>query len=370
MASNASYRVAVIGFAHMHAGDQLRFIEGHPGAALVGVWDTDVNRRDAVSDDLGVAKDIRYTDLDALVAETTPDIAIVCSTTGDHTELVERLAAFGVHVILEKPFALSLDDADRMIAASDLAETILAVNWPLAWYPAHLTTQRLIAEGTIGEVTEVHYYDGNRGPLTHVHDKKERVDPDIATKAASWWYSPEFGGGSLLDYLGYGATIGTWFRDGELPERLTALTWGSEGLAVDEQSVVAAAYPKGLSTFQTKWGTFSNPWDAHNAPACGFVVVGTGGTISSRDFAPEVFVQTVANPAAVGIPVDVPRIDQTGALAHVIHCLDNGLVPSGPSSKELSRKGQQIVDTAIKAVATGTTTDLLGSTLANATLQK
>ena len=368
MAIDRLYRVAVVGFAHMHAGDQLRFIEGLAAAELVGVWDTDTSRRDAVCDDLGVAHDIRYTDLNALVAETAPDVAIVCSTTGEHTELVEKLAALGIHVILEKPFALNLDDADRMIAASNSADTILAINWPLAWYPAHLTTQRLIAEGMIGEVTEVHYYDGNRGPLTHVHDKKERVDPDSATKTASWWYSPEFGGGSLLDYLGYGATIGTWFRDGELPERLTAITWGSDGLLVDEQSVVAAAYSRGLSTFQTKWGTFSNPWDAQNAPACGFVVVGTGGTISSRDFAPEVFVQTLANPASTGIPVDEPRLEQTGALAHVVHCLDNGTRPSGPSSKELSRMGQQIVDTAIRAVATGQTTELLGSTLSNATL--
>ncbi len=362
MATGRTYRVAVIGFAHMHAGDQIRVVQGLEPADLVGVWDSDAGRRDAVCDDLRVPRDIRYTDLDALLAETEPDIAIVCSTTGEHTEHVEKLAPLGIHVILEKPFALTLGDADRMIAASNEADTQLAINWPLAWYPAHLTTQRLIAEGTIGEVTEVHYYDGNRGPLTHVHDKLERVDPDFETKSASWWYQPEFGGGSLLDYLGYGATIGTWFRDGQLPERLTAIAWGTEGLRVDEQAVVAAAYSTGLSTFQTKWGTFSNPWDNQPTPGCGFDVVGTTGTIRSRDFAPEVFVQTLDHPAAVGIPVDAPRADQTGALAHLIHCLDTGAEPSGPSSKSLSRKGQQIVDTAIASVASGRTTELLGST--------
>lgn len=359
-------RVAVVGFAHMHAGDQIRTVRATAESVLVGVWDTDPARRDVVADDLGVPAEVRYDDLDVLLDEAAPDVALVCSTTGEHPGLVDRLAGRGVHVILEKPFALTLAEADRMIAASDAAGTVLAVNWPLAWYPAHLTTHRLVAEGLIGAVTEVHYYDGNRGPLTHVHDKKARVDPDLATKAASWWYSPEAGGGSLLDYLGYGSTLATWFRDGEMPEVVTALTWGAQGLAVDEQSVVTARYANGLSTFQTKWGTFTDPWVTQPAPPCGFVVVGTAGTITSHDFAPAVLVQTLDHPEPVAHPVDEPRPDQLGALGHVLHCLRTGSPPTGPSSKEVSRKGQQIVDTAVVSVATGRTTALLGAPAATA----
>ncbi|AMM20312.1 hypothetical protein AX769_09240 [Frondihabitans sp. PAMC 28766] len=345
----------------MHSGDQIRLILGHDAADLVGVWDSDSERRDSISDDLGVPASVRYDSLDDLVATAKPEIVVVCSTTGDHVALVERLAPMGLHIILEKPFALNIAEADRMIEAARAAGTILAVNWPLAWYPAHLTTKRLIAEGTIGAVTEVHYYDGNRGPLTHVHDKEDRVDPDLEAKQASWWYSPEFGGGSLLDYLGYGATIATWFRDGELPTMVTAHTWGSDGLDVDEQSVVTASYASGLSTFQTKWGTFSNPWQHQPAPACGFVVVGTGGTITSRDFAPSVAVQTTKHPGAVLIPVDVPRPEQTSAVSHVIHALSTGDVPTGPTSDETSRRGQLIVDAAATAAATGRLTELASS---------
>ena len=47
----------------------------------------------------------------------------------------------------------------------------LAINWPLAWYRSHNTTKRLLDEGRIGDLVEVHYYDGNRGPLYHVADK-------------------------------------------------------------------------------------------------------------------------------------------------------------------------------------------------------
>ena len=60
-----------------------------------------------------------------------------------------------------------------MIAAVDKAGIRMAINWPLAWYPTHVTAKRLVDEGAIGRISEVHYYDGNRGPLYHVADKIE-----------------------------------------------------------------------------------------------------------------------------------------------------------------------------------------------------
>jgi glucose-fructose oxidoreductase len=72
------------------------------------------------------------------------------------------------------------------------------------------TTKRLLDEGTIGQVLEVHDYDGNRGPLWHTADKKDCTAEDVQReKPGSWFYKQDRGGGSLLDYLGYGTTLGT-----------------------------------------------------------------------------------------------------------------------------------------------------------------
>jgi glucose-fructose oxidoreductase len=80
--------------------------------------------------------------------------------------------------------------------------------------------QTLIDEGTIGDVIEVHYYDGNRGPLRHVADKVEIGEAEAnRLKSQSWWYQKEAGGGSLLDYLGYGVTLGTWYHNGDAPSK-------------------------------------------------------------------------------------------------------------------------------------------------------
>ena len=68
------------------------------------------------------------------------------------------------------------------------------------------------------------------------------------------------GGGSLLDYLGYGATLGTWFMDGVAPTHVTSTTWSSPGLEVDEHSVTVLRYDRGLSVMQTRWGTHGDHW--------------------------------------------------------------------------------------------------------------
>ena len=71
----------------------------------------------------------------------------------------------------------------------------------------------------IGELIEVHYYDGNRGPLFHVADKAETDEAFRQRKNESWFYQKPEGGGSLMDYLGYGVTLGTWFLEGRAPWR-------------------------------------------------------------------------------------------------------------------------------------------------------
>ena len=101
----------------------------------------------------------------------------------------------------------------------------MAINWPLAWVESHLTAKRLIEEGVIGHLREVNFHDGNRGPLFHLADKIEVSPEEVERqKPSSWWYKRAAGGGSLLDYLGYGATLGTWYMNGEAPLEITSTT--------------------------------------------------------------------------------------------------------------------------------------------------
>lgn len=83
------------------------------GARLVAVCDTDPER----AEDFATAYGVPGFHSVGEMAAAEPDIAVVCTPSGDHAESTVQLAQSGIHVVVEKPMALTLDDADRMILA-------------------------------------------------------------------------------------------------------------------------------------------------------------------------------------------------------------------------------------------------------------
>lgn len=344
------WKIAGINFDHLHMGDNLRMAFEHEDVEIVGVCDEQPERMGQAIENFAIPADRVFSDYRECLEKTQPDIVLLCPATAEHGEWTEKVAPFGVHIIMEKPFAATLEEADRMLVAMDGTGKLLAINWPLAWYPPHRTARRIIEEGEIGEVIEVHYYDGNRGPLWHVADKVERTAEDVEHgKSASWFYERASGGGSLLDYLGYGTTLGTWYMDGRAPIEVTATIDQPQGLEVDEHSVTVARYAQGLSKFETRWGTFTDPWTLQPQPKCGFVIVGREGTISSYDYEQTIKVQTRAHPEGEVRSVDALEKPYQNPVQYVIHCIEEGVPIAGPLSPALCRVGQQIVDTACQS---------------------
>ena len=341
-----TWRVAGINFDHMHMGDLLRMVFNHPRAQIAGVCDPNRNRMLEAIRNFQIPPARVFTDPEACLDQTRPDLVILCPATAEHADWVERVAPRRVPILLEKPFAASLAEVDRILAA--VGDQPLAVNWPLRWYPGHATAKRVLDEGRIGDVLEVHYYDGNRGPLYHGADKIEK-EPTVEEKARSWFYQRQRGGGSLLDYLGYGATLGTWFHNGAKPIEVTAMLDETPGLEVDQHSVTIARYSSGLSKFETRWGTFTDPWTHQPQPKCGFVIVGTQGTLSSYDLEPTIRIQTRDHPAGLALPVDTLLPPHSNPVEYLIDRLEQGLPVDGPLDPVVCRIGQQIVDTAAES---------------------
>jgi len=351
-------KVVGIDFDHMHMGDLLRKCHEHPDVEIVGVCDEYPERMAAAAKAFGLGSDRVFTDVDRCLETTRPDFVVLCPATARHADYVERVAPFRVHMLVEKPFASTLRDADRMIAAAKKARRLLAIDWPLRWYPAHVTAHRLLREGKIGTLEEIHFYDGNRGPLHHLADKIETT-PTPALKRKSWFYREAQGGGSLLDYLGYGTTLGTWFQNGKKPLEVTTVVDRKRGFEVDEQSITIARYARGLSKFETRWGTFTDPWTHQPQPKCGFVLKGENGTIGSFDFEPTVRLQTRRKPGGEDIPVDTLQAPFADPVQYFVDCIRRGIALEGPLSPKISRIGQQIVDTAVLSARIRKTVTLL-----------
>jgi predicted dehydrogenase len=341
-------KIAGINFDHFHMGDLLRYAYDHPTAEIVGISDEQPERMQSAASNFSIPTNRIYTDYQQCLEETKPDIVILCPATAQHAEWVEKVAPYNVHILMEKPFAASLPDADRMIAAMKATGKTLVINWPLVWVATHQTAKRLIVEGLIGQVIEVRHYGGNRGPLYHLADKVEVTEAEVnAKKPHSWFYKKSHGGGSLLDYLGYGTTLGTWFHNGKTPIEVTTVINENPGIEVDEHSITIARYEVGLSKMETRWGTFTDPWTTQTQPKCGFEIIGTDGTISSYDYEKSIHVQTRQQPEAQEIMADTLAPPHQNPIQYLIHCIETGEVVTGPLSLETSRIGQQIVDTAV-----------------------
>ncbi|MFP6900704.1 MAG: Gfo/Idh/MocA family oxidoreductase [Opitutales bacterium] len=343
-----TWKVAGINFDHMHMGDLLRMVHEHPNAEIAGICDEQASRMQASVENFDVPSDRVFSDYRACLEQTQPDFVILCPATAEHGDWTEKVAPYGVDVLVEKPFAASLAEADRMIAAVEETGKKLAINWPMRWYPSHVTAHRLLTEGLIGKLTEVHYYDGNRGPLYHMADKEE-VDPTQEDKATSWFYQKTRGGGSLLDYLGYGVTLGTWYHGDDKPLEVTTVTDLPNGLEVDEHSMTIVRYDVGLSKYETRWGTFTDPWIHQPQPKCGFVLNGTKGTISSYDTEATVRVQTEDCPEGQDLPADDLSNTFENPIQYFIHCLSNDHPVEGPLSPTVCRIGQRLVDAALQS---------------------
>lgn len=356
----AKYKVVGISFDHMHMGDLLRMVAEHPDAEIAGLYDPDAAKMQSAAEAFGVPENALFTNFDTCLAAGPYDLAILCCATADHAEMTERLAPHGVNIHVEKPFADSTDNARRMMKAMQGTGKFMAINWPLAWVPSHLTAKRLIDEGMIGELREVHFYDGNRGPLFHLADKVEVSPEEVeAQKPDSWWYKVVSGGGSLLDYMGYGATLGTWYMGGEAPLEVTCTVDSAPGIEVDQHAIAVVRYARGLSKMETRWGTFTDPWTAQPQPTCGFVFVGSDGTISSPDYAEAVTVQTRNRPERHDIPVDALAEGASNAIEYILGLIERGEAPEGPLDPELCLTAQRIVDTAAASAAAKRTLELL-----------
>src|SRR4051794_15621290 len=112
------WKVAGINFDHQHMGDLLRMAFDHPDVEVVGICDEAAERMQSAIATFGIPADRVFTSPEHCLESAQPDLVVLCPAAARHADWVERVAPFGPHMIVEKPFAASLAEADRVIAAA------------------------------------------------------------------------------------------------------------------------------------------------------------------------------------------------------------------------------------------------------------
>ena len=110
----SKWKIAGINFDHLHMGDNLRMAFEHADVEIVGICDEQPERMRQACEDFAIPADRVFTDYRECLEKTQPDIVLLCPATAEHGEWTEKVAPFGIHIIMEKPFAATLAEADQM----------------------------------------------------------------------------------------------------------------------------------------------------------------------------------------------------------------------------------------------------------------
>jgi predicted dehydrogenase len=139
-------RVGVIGVGHL-GKHHVRLLAKTPGAQLVAAVDTDLARAKAAADAAGCEA---LTDARALIGRV--DAVVVAVPTVDHLEVARPFLEQGVHVLVEKPMARSLAEADELVALAERSGARLAVGHTERFNPAIRAARSVLASPRFIEV--------------------------------------------------------------------------------------------------------------------------------------------------------------------------------------------------------------------------
>lgn len=143
--------IGILGFAHGHVNAYCNRWREHPemGARVVAGWDHDAARLEKNNAEYGLRA---YADADALLADPDVQAVIVAAETSLHADLVERAAAAGKAIVLQKPMALTLPEADRIVAAVERSSAPFTMAWQMRVDPQNIQIKALLQSGNLGRV--------------------------------------------------------------------------------------------------------------------------------------------------------------------------------------------------------------------------
>ena len=145
-------RYALVGGGAGIAATHLAALKKLEYAQVVGLADTNPQPMQQRADELGCTS---YLDYRAMLSEVKPEVVVICAPHPLHRSIAEDASAAGAHVLTEKPMAIQVADADRMIAAAQAAGKWLVINFQQRFRTAIARAKQLIDEGAIGDLVRV-----------------------------------------------------------------------------------------------------------------------------------------------------------------------------------------------------------------------
>ena len=358
--SKDAYTAVIVGFAHVHINDVAAHFAASPRIRLSDCADvpplTPEMRTAPYTRDWNIdycAKKFGlkvWEDWRKMLDAVQPDLCVVNSENARHVEIATECARRGIGVCLEKPMSTNFPDALKMYRAARVNNTLLMINWPVAWRYGFHTAKKMIDSGAVGNLIEIKTRMGHTGPLgwglsqSGVDEKTGAMTG--AEKASVWWYQNAAGGGAMADYCCYGCLVARWFA-GEQAVAASGMRINS-GMPLgdaEDNAVMVARFTNMYAVIEGSWTTFHHTFKSPivYGDAGSIVVDYTNGQIT--------LYRAGETPEEIKGEAAPPNL-QTPAAAY-IHHMDTGEPLHELLCAELNLDAHSMLDAGIRSASSG-----------------
>jgi predicted dehydrogenase len=256
-------RVAMLGagfISEIHVESYQRFV---PEAEVVAVYSRSASRAEAFAQRHHIPGS--FTSVEALLEESGCDIVDICLPNMLHHRSTLAAARAGKHVIIEKPFCMTLEEADEMIAVCRAEGRKLMYAEELCFAPKYERVRQLVREGAIGDVYMLKQLEKHSGPHS------------------DWFYDVNQSGGGVLMDMGCHAFAWVRWMLGGAP--VVKSVWSSmntvlhKGRTHGEDNAVSVVEFEGGAI-----GLAEDSWARHGGMDDRVEAYGTGGYIEADLF--------------------------------------------------------------------------------------
>ncbi|MEX0988372.1 MAG: Gfo/Idh/MocA family oxidoreductase [Bacteroidales bacterium] len=268
-------KIAIAGLSHSHVVPLLRNLE-RSDIQIVGIAESDQNLVKRYAERFGFDISLVFGSLEDMLDETKPEGVITFTSIHDHLEVVEACAPRGIHVMVEKPLAVSVAHAEKISKLAGKHDIMVLTNYETSWYPSVHLGKKMIGEGKPGELRKIIVYDGHTGPR-EIGVNEEFLD---------WLTDPVLnGGGAVIDFGCYGANLITWILDGQKPVSVFASLKQYKPDVypkVDDDATIILSYPGMEGVIHASWNWPFNRKDMHIYGSTGYLYQDDAETIRYR----------------------------------------------------------------------------------------
>jgi len=225
-------RIGLLSFAHVHAPSYAACVKALPGCRFVGIADEDDARGREAAQRYGT----KYFETFEALVKSDIDAVIIASDNKSHLPLALLAAKHGKHILCEKPIARNLDEARRMLDATQKAGVILATAFPCRFIPSMKKVKQMISDGRMGKILAI------RGTNQGTMPGGWFIDRDRA------------GGGAVIDHTVHVADLMRWFLGSEVKEVYAETGTRFHKIDTDDTGVISMEFENGcLATLDTSW---------------------------------------------------------------------------------------------------------------------